>query len=387
MRLVGTIEKRSKDTYRLSVTVGYLPNGNPDRERRTVNAKNKTEANKLLAHFISELESNDYVRVSSRKVNEFFENEWKEYAADDLSPRTYQNYLDILEQRFLPVIGTKKLTDVKPYQISKIINNATRMDKKEGSLSTETKKIFLKAIVHLFKVAKDQHRLIKENPCDNVKINKPKSKEIKKTHEPYSTEEIYQLLSALVTEDIRNQLIILTALVTGARAGEIAGLEIKHFDFTNKTVTFEQKVIAVRNEGAILQDGLKVGDFKIVAVPETYLDMMASYIATLNDNWRDSGYDPEHKFIFGHLDGRPVTPKSFLRLWQRISKRHNLRQIRFHDFRHTAATLWVMNNVPIKTVQAMLGHKSFDTTSNRYSHATKEGKRIASNLMEDLLKS
>ena len=72
--------------------------------------------------------------------------------------------------------------------------------------------------------------------------------------------------------------------------------------------------------------------------------------------------------------------------WIRYAKKNNLRQIRFHDWRHTSATQMIANKIPLKNVQERLDHKDYTTTVNIYAHATKDVDKEASNLFGSFLK-
>jgi integrase len=383
----GTVEKLPSGKFRLRVTVGYYENGNPIRLSKIAEAKTRRKAYVELDEWIDYLEENGYKDISAITFEHFFENMWKDEASTILEPRTLREYTDIIEKRFLPSLKSKKLIEIKPYQIKEIVIAAQPQRKDKKSLSRKTKKRFLNALSSVFNVAKDQYRLITHNPVSDVRLPKEKTKS-SPTPKPYSLDEVDQMLTAL--EDYasdKTKALVLTAFFTGAREGEIAAVEEHDFDFTNNTVYFHQRIVLDDNKKYQRRDGLKASDSKTIPVPQSYMNYMKQFMLK-NQNARVKlNVDPKHKYVFGSPEGQFELPTSLYRNWKRFAKRVGLREIRFHDLRHTSASYLLADpNIPIKAVQELLGHKDYRTTMNIYGHALEESKRAASDRFSALLK-
>lgn len=385
-KMKGSVEQLPSGKYRLRVTVGRNENGNPKRLSKTVEATNIRKAYVELDKWIDYLEENGYEDLSSITFKNFYDTMWKEQAKHNLELRTYHEYISIIDTRFLKKLGDKKMIEIKPYQIKDIVTNTKRLDSKDGDLSRKTRKRFLAALSNLFSVAHNDYRLIERNPVNDVKL--PKVKNVKKNIEPpYSIAEITQMLTALDYESTsdKTNAIILTAFVTGAREGEIAALEEKHFDFKNNKICFEQRIV-LNDKSYMRVDGLKVGDQRILDVPSDYLEFMYKYIQTNVKAREQLNIDPKHKYIFGSIDGNFERPTSLYRNFRRFLEKNELRLIRFHDLRHTTASFLLSDpNITIKTVQEHLGHQDYRTTANIYSHALEESKKAASDKFGSLL--
>ncbi|WP_430606458.1 hypothetical protein IGJ55_002134 [Enterococcus sp. AZ170] len=385
-KMKGSVEQLPSGKYRLRVTVGRNANGNPKRLSKTVEATNIRKAYVELDKWIDYLEENGYEDLSSITFKNFYDNMWKDQAKHNLELRTYHEYISIIDTRFLKKLGDKKMIEIKPYQIKDIVINTKRLDGKDGDLSRKTRKRFLAALSNLFSVAHNDYRLIERNPVNDVKL--PKVKNVKKNIEPpYSIAEITQMLTALDYESTsdKTKAIILTAFVTGAREGEIAALEEKHFDFKNSKICFEQRIV-LNDKSYMRVDGLKVGDQRILDVPSDYLEFMYNYIQTNVKAREQLNIDPKHKYIFGSVDGNFERPTSLYRNFRRFLEKNELRLIRFHDLRHTTASFLLSDpNITIKTVQEHLGHQDYRTTANIYSHALEESKKAASDKFGSLL--
>lgn len=390
----GSIEKVGPERYRLRVTVGYLPSGNPDRIQKVVRAASDRKAYRELDDWIEELEEQGYTDIYKITLQTFYDKHWLSDSVSLLEPRTRSDYIDYLELRFLPILGRKKLQEITPAMIRKIVTTAKRLDNKPGDLNRKTKKKMLNALSNVFNLALDDYRIVKENPVLRVKLKKEKGeKKKRRVDPPYTLDEIDRLFQILndVETPLRSRALIYSTFFTGARAGELAALEEDDFDFDNNTIIFHQRITSEKIDGKNVykrSDGLKTEsdeDSKTMAVPSEYLDIMKQFIA-INQNARKSlGIDPSHKYVFGTPEGAFCKPPSLSQHWERFVLRHDLRKIRFHDLRHTNASYLVALDISTKTVQERLGHSDYKTTVDMYVSSLKEIDVRASDVLGALL--
>src|SRR3954470_2916446 len=137
---VGYIQKRGKNSFRLTVVIGYKEDGSKLYQNKTVKAKNPTEAKHKLTLFEAEILNGQYINIEEKMTLNAFYQEWLEkYANDSLTPDTRQNYINILNKRILPKYGHMKLADIKTIHIVNFMNDlkkdGKRLDGKEGKLS------------------------------------------------------------------------------------------------------------------------------------------------------------------------------------------------------------------------------------------------------------
>ncbi|MGM0239905.1 tyrosine-type recombinase/integrase [Enterococcus sp. AZ103] len=385
----GTVEKLPSGKFRLRVTVGYNEKGNPKRLSKTISAASIRKAYVELDEWIEDLEEHGYEDMSSITFEYFFENMWKKQAKLLMEARTFNDYKTTVETRVLPVFGSKKLTEIKPFEIRDFILSQKKIKQPDEELSRESKKRILSALSSVFNIALYEYRLIKENPCTGLRLpKKQKADRIKKgVQQPYSLEELHNLFEKLENETLHVKTVILTAFVTGAREGEIAALEVKHFLFDTNQVKFEQRIIKIPGKTSERYDGLKNGTELIVDVPTYYLEIIQQYIQERIEQRKQLNLaQPKHDYLFGHIDGKPINPSALYGVWRHFVKRADLRMIRFHDLRHTAASFLVANPaIPDKTVQEHLGHSDYRTTMNMYVHSIQESKKTLVDAVEDMI--
>ena len=384
----GTYELVSPGTYRLRYPIGTTLNGNAKRLSKNVKAKNDKTALMELIKWNMEIEEKGYNELDNITFKNFYETYWIKSAKDNLEIRTFEGYNSVIVDRFLNSFGNKKVKEIKPFEIKEVIVNAKRktgVERYGPELSRQTKKRILSAISNLFIVARDEYQIINDNPCNLVRIPKEKNAK-KRISSSYDSDEIKILFKHLKNAPLRTKAIIMTAFFTAAREGEIVALEEKHFDFDNNEILFDQRIILKEDNTLERLDGLKASDSKKMVVPESYMIVMKDFISENRKSREELNIEEiEHTYIFGSVEGNPVTPASLNRHWARFAKKNNLRKIRFHDFRHTSATFLIAQNTPLKTVQERLGHKDYNTTINTYAHALKETDRLASDTLSKFI--
>jgi len=386
---MGYIEERGKNTYRLNVVIGYKENGSKLYERKTITAKSPTEARKKLTLFEAEILNGQYMKPEDIRLSVFYK-EWKEKYADDsnnLSPDTRQNYINIIDERILPNYGHMKLADIKTIHIVNFMNDlkkdGKRLDGKKGRLSNSSIANCYRAFDNLLTRA-TEWKFIKENPADGVSPPKVSSKK----SDVYSKKELEEIFSLLENYPFHWRVLITLAITTGARQGEIAALEWKHINTEKHTVRIEQSLTEVIGEGVKLKS-TKSGKERIVAIPEYLSKMLKSLKIKRNEellaikdmqdqNWK------EHFFIFANEYGKPIRPDSISQWWSRFIEKNKVKKIRFHDLRHTSATLLINEGVHAKVISERLGHADISTTMNIYGHVLEEADQTAASHFDSL---
>ncbi|WP_374187291.1 tyrosine-type recombinase/integrase [Priestia aryabhattai] len=383
--MAGSIEKRGKDSWRLVYSLGFDPNGKRLKKTKTVKGITKREAQKLLAQFITEIEAGEYIAPEKMRFSAFVE-EWKsKYAETHLSPNTLVTYLLHLKNRIIPYFGEMKLDQIKAMHILNFLKSleteGLRKDGKAGTLSTSTIEYNHRILKNIFNRAVEW-QLIKKNPMENIK----KPKRIQKETSVYDSSEAELLMSCLQKEEMMWNVIIKIAITTGLRRGELLGLEWKYVDLEKGTLQVKQALSYV-NRKHIIREPKTKNSIRTVTLPEALVDELKKYKSAWNrkrlkasDLWEGGQY----QFLFISWHGKPLHPSSITTWWRRFVNRHKLRYIRFHDLRHTSATLLINSGVHAKTISSRLGHADIRTTMNIYGHALQEADREATKHFDNL---
>ncbi|WP_129691476.1 tyrosine-type recombinase/integrase [Gottfriedia acidiceleris] len=350
-------------------------------EEVTLNSKGEVPAKirKIIeAEYIKFSESiatGEYIEPSRNKKLTFekFAMEWFEKVAiSELKPNTIKMHESNLKSRLIPKFGKMYLDEITVKMISDYVHDlskeGSRLDGKKGPLSKGSIKMIVQVIKSIFQYAVSLEE-IRKDPTVNIKVKLNGNK----TNVPYSASEVQQLLSSLQSEPFIWQVYIELALNTGARRGELTGLEWKHVNWEEKTLSIEQTLSFSKNGQPIITDPKSNSGIRIIPLNDDILSILKVYrdeqVRTqYTKNWLGGDY----RFIFCHQDGRGFHQDRPTAWFKKFLKRHDLRSIRLHDLRHSVATALFQKNVPVKYVSAILGHSSTAITQDIYSHILKE---------------
>ena len=163
-------------------------------------------------------------------------------------------------------------------------------------------------------------------------------------------------------------------LATGLRRGELLGLKWEDLDLKRGNLRVKRQV--ARINGEVVEAPLKTKNaYRTLPLAKDTVDI-------LKQQKKKAGSSP---WVFPSPTGGPMSPDSVLHMLHWVLKRAGLPRIRFHDLRHTFATLALQNGVDVKTVSGMLGHYSAGFTLDTYTHVTTSAQRQAAEAMEHVL--
>ncbi len=383
---MANIQKRGDDSWFLTVNAGKDIRGKYIRFTKTVHCRTKREAESEYAKFRLEVEVGEYITPEKMTFGAFVEEWHSKYAIKHLAFKTLYTYKCNLKNRILPAFQHLPIKDIKPLHIvdflDKLEMNNSRGDKKSGGLASGTIEINHRILKNIFKRAVEW-RIINRNPVSDVQKPKVTSKEIM----PYDETEVAQMLQALQKESYHWRMLITVALTTGLRRSELLGLEWKHVDFNTGVIDVRQTMIhALKGEVIVKQPKTKKSIRK-VALPSYVLEELKEYYSyrikernELGDAWRGG----EWFFLFSHSDGQPFHHESPYQWFRQFVIKNDFRYIRFHDLRHTSATILINQGVHAKIISERLGHGSIMTTMNIYGHALRTADQAAADKFESL---
>ena len=237
-------------------------------------------------------------------------------------------------------------------------------------VSTKTGyKLLHHAIIHRALKYAVKTDLIDVNPAD--KVDRPKKNEF--TGNFYSREEMNALFDAVRGNKI--EIPVMLAAFYGLRRSEVVGLKWDAVDFEQNTLEIRHTVATVRLDGKkviVESDTTKTKASKrtLPLVP-VFRERLLALQEEQKENRKLCGRSYNKKYdgyICVDPMGNLLMPNALSDSFQLVLRDYNLRRIRFHDLRHSCASLLLANNVPMKQIQEWLGHSDFSTTANIYSH-------------------
>ena len=392
--MAGSIEKRGKNSYRLTVSEGFDLNGNPMIHRKTVHGTKK-DAQVELAKFVTEVQNGLVVDGKSLRFSEFTEIWKRDYGSKELAPSTYKRYCRMLETRLLPYFGHFYINKIRPTDIMKfydLLEKDTQLVRKKGNNGSKTKKpLSGKTILEHHRLLRAMlHKavywqLIVANPAERVqppKARKPK----RKSYDDEQTKMLLENLELLPSEDTKYKVAIILTVFTGVRLGELMGLEWQDVDFKNGIISINRSSQYLADMGVFTKVPKTESSIREIAIPEFIIFLLEEYKL-----WYE-----EQKSIYGELwtnsdrlfvqaDGKPMHPSTISKWFVRYVGQIGLPVINFHGLRHTNASLLVAQNIDIAVISARLGHAQISTTLDFYVHPLLSHNRKAGYALENLL--
>lgn len=381
-----TNRPKGSKNWVLTVIVGYRPDGSKITKSKTVKGLTKTQAKRELAKFDIEVKAGEYITPEKIYFSDFVQDWHDKYAAKHLSLTTLDIHMRIINNRLIPVFGHMPLDKIKAIHIINFLDelekNGKRLDGKKGKLSSATIQYHYRVLRNIFNRAVEW-QILKDNPMTSVK--QPKVEHKKKM--PYDEVEIEMVKSVLAQCPIMWRIIITLAITTGMRRAEIAGLQWKNIDFENETIFIEHNLVYVKGHGSILKPPKNKNSIRTISIPSVLMDLLKEYKQLCDDEKENAGElweEKENYFVFSAWNGKPLYPKSISQYWNRLKKKHGLRNISLHDLRHTSATILLNKGVHAKVIADRLGHANIKTTMDIYAHVLRSADKAAAKHFDSL---
>ena len=370
----GSIRKRKDGRWEGRYTAGHDPNTGKAIYKNVL-GKTQTEVKEKLKKAIEESKGLDIVKAGEYTVGQWLDFWLENYAKLKVRPSSYQTYKGFLNNHIKPNIGNiplPKLTTMELQQFYKKLLESGRVDRIEAKnkpkgLSVKTVRNLHQMVSSALNLAVAQ-KLIPVNPASACALPKVERKEMK----TIPVEQLNAFLAEAKASGVFELYYI--DLVTGLRRGELLGLKWDDIDLKNGVLHVRRQVM--RQEGKMVEAPLKTkNSYRSVSLG-------ADAIEVLEQQKKKAG---SSEYVFPSPTGGPMSPDSVLHMLQRVLKRAGLERVRFHDLRHTFATLALQNGVDVKTVSGMLGHYSAGFTLDIYAHVTTAAQREAANTMGNVL--
>lgn len=383
--MVGNIEKRGENSYRLRVSGVYTGEGKRITYKKTIQAKNKTEAQKELALFITEIETGQALSAKKMRFRDYADFWINNYAIPNLSPKTYERYKSMLKARILPYLGNMYLDKFQPMQLMYLyqeLSESTYVRKNVTHRLSSKTVLEHHRLLHSMLQQAVYWQMIPYNPASRVRPPKAKKPNINF----YDDAQTIALIKALEGEELKFRVIILLTIFTGLRRGEVLGLEWQDINFKNSSLTVRQASQYVSSIGIYTKDPKTETSNRIISIPESIIKLLKEYQKEqlksrlrLGDKWLETDR------LFVQWNGAPMHPDTITKWFRQFLEDKNLPHITFHGLRHTHATLLISQGLDVRTVSNRLGHAQTSTTLNFYAHAFAKMDREASDKLDNLL--
>ena len=341
----GYITQRAKGSWSISIYLGKDSITNKKKYKWYTVKGSKKEADKFLTEKLNEIENGIFVDSKNMTLAEYLNYWYEQCCINKLSPTTYESYKRNIDKYIIPQLGNVKLSNLLPLQLQSFYNSLT-------TTLSNTSIVYIHRILHSALNQAMKWDLVVRNVANNVEP--PKKDKYKATI--LDSKQLSKLIEAI--KDTYIYIPVMIAISTGMRRGEVLGLMWENIDLENATLKVVQAVYPTKNGLVVLPPKTNTSIRKI-SLPPTLIDILRKY---QNRNGHLS------KYVCTLEDGTLISPSSLNHKFKQVLQDNNLPSIRFHDLRHSHASLLLSQGVQAKVISERLGHSNINITMDLYSH-------------------
>lgn len=375
----GSIIKRG-EKYSIVIDVGRDALGKR-KQRWFSGYTSYKEAENELPRILVKMQDGELIDTKAITLGKFA-TDWLEHKIkyDKIADTTRAGYTNIINKHIIPTIGKLKMQDVKPYNLQKYFE--TKLTSKDNPLSSFTLCNHHRVLKSMFIYAEDMG-IIEKNPMNKVKVPKDKKNETK----VLTIEESQRLLDVVQNSDFLKMPVSL-AILLGLRRGECLALSWDKVDFDNKIITIDQNLEYIDKQ-LIFKEPKTLKSNRKIAITDSIVTLLKKHKKwQLEMTMRSGGtWRNEYNLVCTRKsDGSPITPHVLSTYFKKFLIKNNFPEIRFHDLRHTNATIMLAANISAKVAGTRLGHSNTSITLDLYSHVLESIDRDVADKIEQLIK-
>lgn len=366
----GSIRKRSDGRWEGRYTAGYDPETGK-RIIKNVLGKTQAEVKGKLKAAVEQAQQVDVIRRDDYTVASWLWTWYELYSKPNVRPSTAEYYRRSIEKHVVPRIGDIKLNRLTSRDIQKLYRDLQengRLREVQRSKNPGLSNATVRGIHMMLHNALDRavkERLILRNPTEDCIIPKLVKQEMKILH----PEDMGVYLQAADERDVLPMFYL--ELVSGLRKGELVALLWSDLDPESYTISVSKQAVVRSGEITVNRPKTETS-VRRVSIPREAVELLM---------WEHKKH-PDNPYMFpSPKTGGMYYPDSVVNLHKKILKDAGLEHIRFHDLRHTFATMALQNGVDVKTVSTMLGHYDAGFTLRTYTHATRQKQDEAARTM------
>ena len=361
----GHIRKRGKNSWAIKLELPPDSAGNRRSKWHSIKGT-KRDAERERIRLLHELNTGAYVEPKKQTVTNVLDS-WLRHVKPRVRAKTFERYGEIVEHHLKPTLDHHKIEQLQPVHISEAWAKARASGRRDGSggLAERT-------VLHHHRVLSAALRravrlqLIYRNPAEAA--DTPRPPKIRDMN-VLNLNESAHLLNAI--QHRRLYIIVFLALSTGMRRSEILGLRWRDVDldggFLRVTQTLQQT-----KDGVSFQPPKTDSSRRKIALPGVAVEALRRHKITQSEERLAAGLGAHgsDSLVTCKLSGAPLQPRHVSKEFSRTLRQAGMKQIRFHDLRHTHATHLLESGVHPKVAQERLGHSTIAVTMDIYSHVS-----------------
>jgi integrase len=351
----GSVTRLPDGRWMSRVDLGYL---NGRRVRKAYFGNTRAEATAKLNRALAEKQRGLPVAIPKQTMNQFLTKWLEETAIPNVGPKTGVRYRELVTLHIIPSLGRTTLTKLSPQDLQALYSS-----KLAQGLAPRTVG-HIHRVLHCALGQAVRWELVARNVADAVDPPRVPRAEIR----ALNPEEARRLLAAAEGDPL--EALYVVALTAGMRQGEILGLKWMDIDLEAGVLQVRRTIGRVRGLGVIEREPKSAtARRKIVLAPMAVEALRDHWDRQFTDRLAGAALPGKDSRVFCTRTGHAIEPQNLLyRSYKKLLLRAGLPHMRFHDLRHSAATLLLSMGTHPKVVQELLGHSQISLTLDTYSH-------------------
>ena len=367
----GSIRQRGKNSWQIQIYTGKGPDGKYHRHLETVKGR-KGDAQRRLTEVLASLDKGFYSPSGRLTVADLLDQWLQGYVKTNCSIRTLDAIQSIAAHHLIPALGHVPLKQLQPSMI-------------QGYYSQACERLAARSVHYHHRILKQalkyavRQGYLGRNPCDLVDPPSPKGKPMR----TLTQSEVTALLTAASSNS--RYPVVYTAVSTGLRQAELLGLRWRDIDIASRSISVNRALYKRRGVCQFIEPKT-AHSRRRVSMTSKLVEFLAEYRLDRERLYHQMGRTISlDDLVFANHEGKPIDPGVLTHNFARIAKRAGLQGVRFHDLRHTFASLMLLRGAKPKVISEALGHASVAFTMDVYSHIIEGMQSDAVALLDEVL--
>jgi len=368
--LRGYIRKASNGSWQIEVYTGQWKDGKRERYSETVHGK-KSDAQNRCNQLLVEMKKGNFALAGHMTVAEQL-NHWLEgYVKTNCSPRTLEGYQSIIDHHFIKELGGIQLNHLRPQAIQTYYVKAC---KKLSTVYVHHHRVLSEVLKYVVRQGYLGH-----NPAEMVDPPSPHKNPMR----TLTAAEVEVLLNSV--KESSYYPVTYAALSTGLRQAEILGLRWRDIDLDLNSISVRQALYIRKGEVQFKEAKTAHSRRRVLMTPNIAM-FLKTYRARREQYYIELGKPVTlDTLVITTIEGKPINAHILSRAFGRLAQNAGLGHVRFHDLRHTFATLMFLHGAKPKVISEALGHASVGFTMDVYSHIIEGMQKDAMALLDEVL--
>lgn len=365
----GSIYKRSDGRWAASISIG-------GGKRKAFYGKTRSDVARKLTAALKNTHDGIPLVGERQTVNSYL-NEWLRTIEPNLRPESFRRYRELSLLHIIPEIGKIPLARLSPQQVQ------TAYARRLASGLSGTTVQHIHGVLHKALNQAVRWNLVVRNVADLVDSPRRTTPEMR----TLTPEEAIRFVTAAAGERLEAAYVL--AITCGLRLGEIQALRWRAVDIERSTLAVTAALQAIESGRPVFAEPKTAKSRRVVQMPVIAVDALRRHrIKQIEERLRAGEMWEDHDLVFTNERGRPLDGNNFrARAFRPLLAKAGLPAIRFHDLRHTAATLMMNDGIPVKVASERLGHADVTVTLKTYSHVLPGMQQQAADSMDRLFSS